>query len=197
LALALAAAPAARAAFGELEVLQGEVIVTKAQLEVRGQAGTRIALDDGDRIRSLDNARARITMSGKTLGVEAILGPRSTLTVNEQLVARRVSPFLLVYGAIRARAARFFSGLPLVATTTATVGVKGTDFITYVIKPNASEFIGIAGLIEAVDRSNPANRLLIGHRQWGEIVKGVPPKPPIRVPDEQWFQALRDFAFPE
>jgi hypothetical protein len=45
-------------------------------------------------------------------------------------------------------------------------------------------------LIEAASRSRPEFSLRIGKRQWGEIVEGQKPNPPVRVPDEDWEAAV-------
>ena len=60
----------------------------------------------------------------------------------------------------------------------------------------AAEFIGIDGPIEARSRSLPEFRFRIGERQWGGVVDGERPRPPISVPDEPWKTALREFRFP-
>ncbi len=60
----------------------------------------------------------------------------------------------------------------------------------------AAEFIGIDGPIEARSRSLPEFRFRIGERQWGEVVEGERPRPPISVPDALWESALREFRFP-
>ena len=78
----------------------------------------------------------------------------------------------------------------------AVIGIKGTDFIVYVKRKEASEFIGVDGLIEAASRSRPDYSLRIGKRQWGEIVEGQKPRPPIHVPDELWNPAMEEFRFP-
>ena len=60
----------------------------------------------------------------------------------------------------------------------------------------AAEFIGIDGPIEARSRSLPEFRFRIGERQWGEVVEGERPRPPISVPDALRESALREFRFP-
>jgi hypothetical protein len=81
-------------------------------------------------------------------------------------------------------------------TPVAVIGIKGTDFIVYVKRKEASEFIGVEGLIGAANARRPEYNIDIGKRQWGEIVEGQPPRPPIPVPDELWFPALEEFSFP-
>jgi len=109
---------------------------------------------------------------------------------------RKASPLNLIFGAIRSRVVKYIDPKPFMGTPTAVVGIKGTDFITYVKKPKASEFIGVDGLVRCTSRSNAAHAIEIGQRQWGEIVEGQAPKPPIHVPDELWEPALKEFAFP-
>ncbi len=184
-----------QAAFGELRVLRGEVVVVRGRIEIL--VIRRITLEDGDRIETRPGSKAHIRLSGLLSGGEAIVTENTRIRVNELKPRRRVSPFRLLFGAIRSRILKYTSASPFMVTTTATIGIKGTDFIAYVKRKTASEFIGVAGLIEAGSRSLPQFAIRIGKRQWGEIVEGEKPRPPIRVPDALWESALREFSFPQ
>jgi hypothetical protein len=207
LAVLLATLPAPARAQGaapvaELTVLRGAVLVSRPGLVRRGEAGDRLALADGERIRSLADSKAHLRfIAGNApgengAGAEAIVTGNTTVSVHALRAVRATPPLELLYGAVRARIAGLLGAAAFLRTGTVTVGIKGTDFITYVFRPSATEFIGVEGLIEGVSLSNAEHRLRIGRRQWGEIVAGVPPKPPIRVPDDQWEAALREFSFP-
>ena len=192
--LLLAGAASARADFGELTVLKGKAIVERAdeKIEVSG----KIKLLDEDRIRTLAGSKAHVRLTGPPAGAEAIVTADTTFSVHELSRRQAVSPLRLLFGAIRSRVARSFRTVPFIGSPTAVVGIKGTDFIVYVKKQTATEFIGVDGLIEAESRSRPEYAIRIGRRQWGEIVEGEKPKPPVRVPDEVWEAALKEFSFP-
>ena len=187
------AGTAAAAPFGELIVLKGRAIVTRG--------GTpffvldRALVEEGDRVDTLAGARARLVMGTPDQGMQAILASRTTLTVHS-LQSRAASPLSLVYGTLRVRV-RAWGGPPIVATRAAAIGIKGTDFVTWVKRPKAAEFVGVEGLIECVSRSNPDFSIRIGPRQWGEIVENEQPKPPVSVPDDIWEEVQRDLAFPK
>ncbi|HUJ76332.1 MAG TPA: FecR family protein [bacterium] len=196
LGLTLPASPAraARAAheIGELTVLRGQATLTRA-----GKAVTvkhRHALEDGDEVRTAEHSRAMLETGSGDSKLEAILTENTTLTVHDQK-QKQESPLSLLFGAVRARI-RHWTGQPFVVTNTATIGIKGTDFITYVKVQDASEFIGVTGKIECVSRSNPEYFINIGQRQWGKIEADKKPNAPIRVPDDVWAGAQKEFAFP-
>jgi hypothetical protein len=182
------------ASFGELVVLQGKAVITRAgqHVMVRGRA----PVEEGDRIDTMADTRAQLVIGPKDQGMEAMLSARTSITVNPAVQsAGSPSPITLGFGAIRARV-RAWSGQPFVATRAATIGIKGTDFVTWVKRPQAAEFVGVEGLIECVSQSNKDYSIRIGQRQWGEIVENEQPKAPIRVPDGIWDAVQSDFAFP-
>ena len=194
LVLGAAWSATARAEFGEMIMLRGEAVVTRAgkAFSVRD----RVTLEHGDRVRTGAGAKAHLRLAGELKGAEAIVTGDTRFTVSELRRARRAGPFQLLFGAIRTRISRYLGLAPYLATRTAVVGIKGTDFIVYVKRKEATEFIGVDGLIQASSRSRPEFFIRIGRRQWGEIVEDEKPKPPIRVPDPLWDAALREFAFP-
>jgi hypothetical protein len=188
-------AGSARAAdFGELIVLQGRAVLTRggSHFIVRDRAPVQA----GDRVDTLADTKAQLVIGAKDQGIEAMLSSRTSITVHEvQQSAGAASPISLAFGALRARV-RAWSGQPFVATRAATIGIKGTDFVTWVKRPQAAEFVGVEGLIECVSQSNRSYSIRIGQRQWGEIVENEQPKPPIRVPDAVWNAVQKEFAFP-
>jgi hypothetical protein len=189
-----AASPVQAAAFGELVVLQGKAVVTRGGKPF--MVHERAALEDGDRVDTLADSKARLVIGSADSGMEAILSSRTSLLVNQtQQGARYAAPISLVFGALRARV-RSWTGQPFVATRAATVGIKGTDFVTWVKRPQASEFVGVEGLIECVSQTNQSYSIRIGQRQWGEIVDNEQPKAPIRVPDAVWNAVQTEFSFP-
>ena len=187
-------AAAAQAAFGELRVLKGKAVVFRGRAEIH--VVDRLTLEHGDRVETRKGGKVHIIPAGPLKGAEAIATSNTRLVVSDLRRRRKRSPFRLLFGAIRSRLRAYAGKAPFLRTATATIGVKGTDFIVYVKRKNASEFIGVTGLIEATSVSRPEYALRIGKRQWGEIVEGVKPKPPVRVPDDDWEQALREFSFP-
>lgn len=189
------AAQPARAAFGEMVMLRGKAVVLRGGLEIH--VVDRIELEDGDRVRTGPASKAHVRLGGALKGAEAIVTAATTFNVSELKPKAKASPFQLLFGAIRARVQGYLGLAPYMQTPTATVGIKGTDFIVYVMRKQATEFIGVEGLIEAGSRSRPEFSLRIGHRQWGEIVEGEKPKAPVRVPDKVWDAALREFSFPQ
>lgn len=195
LLLLVSAARPAQAAFGQMVMLRGTAVVFRGGLEIH--VNDRIDLEDGDRIRTAKASKAHIRLTDKLKGGEAIVTAETSFRVNELRQGRKASPFQLAFGAIRSRIASFFGKTAFMRTSTATIGVKGTDFIVYVKRKNASEFIGVEGLIEAASVTRPDYAIRIGKRQWGEIVEGQKPKPPVRVPDPTWEAALREFSFPQ
>jgi len=194
LAAALPALPVrAQERVGTLEMLRGEASIVRRGVELRVRQ--RYPVRDGDRIVTGADAKALLVLQGPP-AARAVLTRATTLQVHAWRAQRR-SPLQLLFGAVRTRLRRWLAAdLPFVVTPTATIGIKGTDFITYVKRPRASEFIGVEGLIRAASRSRPADAIEIGRRQWGEIVEGETPKPPIRVPDDLWEAALAEFSFP-
>jgi hypothetical protein len=182
------------ASFGQIIVLEGKAVVTrggKPQI-VRDKA----PLEEGDRVDTLADTRAQLVIGDKDAGLEAMLSSRTSITVNQVVQnASATSPILLAFGALRSRV-RSWAGQPFVATRAATIGIKGTDFVTWVKRPEASEFVGIEGLIECVSKSNANYSIRIGQRQWGEIVENEQPKAPIHVPDSIWDAVQKEFAFP-
>jgi hypothetical protein len=189
-----AAGIAEAAPFGQLVVLEGKALIT------RGGKPTivrdRAALEEGDRVDTLADTKAQLIIGSQDQGMEAMLSSRTSITVNQvQQGAGAPSPISLAFGAIRARV-RAWSGQPFVATRAATIGIKGTDFVTWVKRPQAAEFVGVEGLIECVSQTNKDYSIRIGQRQWGEIVENEQPKAPIRVPDSVWNAVQQEFAFP-
>jgi hypothetical protein len=183
------------ASFGEVVVLKGRVIVTRsgAPFFVPGRA----AVEEGDRVDTLAGAKAQLVIGAKEGGMQAILAARTTVTVGAlKAGSGAASPLSLVYGTLRARV-RAWSGPPFVATRAAVIGIKGTDFVTWVKRPKAAEFVGVEGLIECVSRSNASYSIRIGPRQWGEIVENEQPRAPVSVPDDVWEEVQRELSFPE
>jgi hypothetical protein len=183
----------AQESVAELTVLQGSATVFRGQREIEVRRG--LVLRDTDRVRTGPASKARLRFYRPLAGSGAIVTAETEFEVRA-LSARQGHVLRLVWGAIRSRLVAFSRRATFLRTGTAVVGVKGTDFIAYVKRENATEFIGVEGLIEAASRSQPAYSIRIGQRQWGEIVEGEKPNPPIRVPDALWFPALREFSFP-
>jgi hypothetical protein len=195
LAVWLAAGPVRAGTFGELIMLQGKAVITRGakHLLVR----ERMTVEDGDRVDTLADSKARLVIGAADAGMEAVISSRTSITVSQVLQnAAAASPISLAFGALRARV-RSWTGQPFVTTRVATIGIKGTDFVTWVKRPQAAEFVGVEGLIECVSTSNKENSLRIGQRQWGEIVENEKPKAPIRVPDAVWDSVQKEFAFPK
>lgn len=185
-------APAA-AVVGELRILKGQATVFRGERQITVRRS--LELKSGDRVRTAADSKAHLRFYPPLRGSAVIATADTEFRVRE-LRPRGGSVLRLLWGAVRSRLAAFSQRRPYLQTGTAVVGVKGTDFIVYVKRKEATEFIGVEGLIQAASRSRPDYTLRIGHRQWGEIVEGVKPKPPIHVPDELWFPALREFSFP-
>jgi len=194
LGLLLTLGAAAQAAIGELVVLKGEVSLVRGRTKARVME--KFELEDGDRVVTAKGAKALIRLSGEMQGTEAIITEATDFQVNALLNARKASPIDLIFGAIRSRVVKYADPKPFMNTPAAVIGIKGTDFITYVKKPKATEFIGVEGLIRGTSRTNADHNIDIGKRQWGEIKEGVAPLPPIHVPDELWEPAMIEFAFP-
>ena len=182
------------AAFGELIVLRGQVTLFRGR--ITAVVIDRFDLEDGDRVVTAADSKAHIRLFGALAGSEAIVTENTDFNVSDLVLHRERSPFELLAGAIRSRLLKFLAPIPFMRTPTAVIGIKGTDFIVYVKRPKASEFVGIDGLIEARSRSRPEFAIRLGKRQWGEIVEGEEPRPPIRVPDEIWIPAQIEFGFP-
>ena len=188
-------AAAAHAHFGEMRMLKGQALVLRGGTEIR--VTDRIELRHGDLVKTLAASKAHIRLISRPAGAEAIVTENTTFSVNELKLQPRKSPFRLAFGAIRSRVSRRFQAVAFLRTASAAAGIKGTDFIVYVKRKTATEFIGVEGLIEAASLSRPEFSIRIGRRQWGEIVEGEKPKPPVRVPDDDWEAALREFSFPQ
>jgi len=184
----------AQAAIGQLRVLIGEASITRGQQVIRvRQAAT---LEDGDQVQTQADTRAHIKLNAALGGGEALVQELTIVKVNDLTGPEKQSPLVLAIGSLRTRINKWARPEPYVTSATAVIGIKGTDFITWVKKPNATEFIGVEGLIDCVSRSRPEYSIQIGRKRWGEIVEGQKPAPPIEVPDALWDSALRDYAFP-
>jgi hypothetical protein len=190
-----AAASAQAASFGELIVLRGRAVVTRGEHSVLVQ--DRAPVDEGDRVDALADSKVQILIGGKGSGMEALLAARTSIVVGPLKQDSGLgSPISLAFGVLRMRV-RAWSGQPFVSTRAAVIGIKGTDFVTWVKRPQAAEFVGVEGLIECVSRSNKEFSIRIGQRQWGEIVENQKPKAPIAVPDDIWEQVQTEYAFPQ
>jgi hypothetical protein len=192
----LAAAVAAQAAsFGELVVLRGKAVVTRG--ESSALVLDRAPVEEGDRVDALADSKVQLLIGGKGSGLEAVLAARTSIVVGRlQQGGGLGAPIALTFGVLRARV-RSWAGQPFVSTRAATIGIKGTDFVTWVKRPQAAEFVGVEGLIDCVSRSNKDFSIQIGSRQWGEIVENEKPKAPVAVPDDVWRQVQSEYAFPE
>lgn len=188
-------AGSAHAQFGKLTVIKGMALIERGERQIRVRR--QFILLDGDRVKTLKRSKAHIRLYSVPNNAEAIMTENTSLAVHELKPKKPLSPLRLFFGAIRSRVARSFRTVSFINSPTATIGIKGTDFIVYVKRKQATEFIGVDGLIKAASRSRPEFSLLIGKRQWGEIVEGQKPKPPVRVPDDEWEAALREFSFPQ
>ena len=144
-------------------MLKGEAVVIRGRAEIH--VVDRIILEHGDRVETQGGSKVHIVPAGPLKGAEAIATARTRLVVSELKPRRARSPFRLLFGAIRSRLAAYAGKAPFLRTATATIGVKGTDFIVYVKRKNASEFIGVTGLIVATSVSRPEYSLRIGKRQ--------------------------------
>jgi hypothetical protein len=153
-------------------------------------------LEDGDSVQTQADSRAYIKLGSAVGGGEALVQELTIVQVNDLTGANKTSPLVLTIGSLRTHVAKWLRPEPYVYTATATIGIKGTDFITWVKKPNATEFVGVDGLIDCVSRSRPEYSIQIGKKRWGEIVDGQKPNAPIEVPDALWAAALHDYAFP-
>jgi len=181
--------------FGELRVLEGKAVISRAgkPFIVR----TKAPVEDGDRIDTLADTKAQLIVGPQEDGVDAMLSSRTSITVAQVPQSiNAASPISLAFGALRARV-RKWTGQPFIATRAATIGIKGTDFVTWVKRPQAAEFVDVTGLIDCVSRTNKDYSIQIGQRQWGEIVENEQPKAPIRVPDAVWDAVAKEFAFPD
>jgi hypothetical protein len=194
LAAALLLPGALHAQVGEMTVLEGQATVYRGERAIAVKRA--LVLESEDRIKTGPGSKVHLRFHAPLAGAEMVATADTEFRVKELKRRDESNPIALVFGALRARIASFSSRATFTQTPTATIGIKGTDFITYVKRRNATEFIGVEGLIEAASRSRRDYSLRIGQRQWGEIVEGEKPKDPVSVPDEAWFPALREFSFP-
>lgn len=192
--LSLPSPRAAQAAVGRMAVLAGQATVLRGDREIIVRHALLLEADDV--VRTAPQSKVHVVFFPPLKGSDIVATQQTEFEVREWSAGRTISPLHLVWGAIRSRLLAFSRRETFMQTRTATIGVKGTDFIVYVKKENASEFIGVEGVMEATSRSRPEYALQIAHRQWGEIVEGQKPKPPVPVPDELWYPALREFSFP-
>lgn len=184
----------AAATAGQLRMLAGECSILRGQQVIRvRQVAT---LQDGDRVQTQADSKAYIRLGAALGGGEAVVQELTIVQVNDLTGPEKTSPFMLSIGSLRARVSKWLRPEPFVSSATATIGIKGTDFISWVKKPTATEFIGVEGLIECVSRSRPEYSIQIGRKRWGEIEEGKKPNAPVEVPDALWESALRDYAFP-
>jgi len=113
---------------------------------VRGRIQARVRekfdLEDGDRVVTAAGAKALIRLHGALEGAEAVVTEKTDFQVNALLPRRKASPIDLIFGAIRSRMLKYADPNPFMKTPVAVIGIKGTDFIVYVKRKEASEFIG-------------------------------------------------------
>ncbi len=213
----------AQARFAELRVLAGKAEVQRDSQRYALKSGQRMTLRHSDNIRTFAASKVYLRMVQSS--AEAIITADTSIRAGELSRDGRPRDLLTVlYGGLRMRVKRWLGTDKPVQAGVATIGIKGTDFVTLVKRKQAAygsggsastardskgddgaatteglvqstEFIGIEGTIEAVNQQRPEFRLTIGHRQWGEMLPDKPPAPPIRVPDEIWFSALETFSF--
>jgi len=195
LGIALLGEGAWAASIGTLRVLTGEASITRGQQVIRVRQAA--PLEDGDQVQTQADTRAYIKLGAALGGGEALVQELTIVKVNDLTGQEKASPLVLAIGSLRTRINKWIRPEPFVTSATAVIGIKGTDFITWVKKPNATEFIGVDGLIDCVSRSRPEYSIQIGKKRWGEIVEGQKPADPVEVPDALWAAALHDYAFPQ
>lgn len=214
---------AAQAPFAELRVLAGQAEVQRGTRRLLLDAGRRITVRHSDMIRTFEASKVYLRMVQSR--AEAIITADTSIQAGALTREGRPRDVLqLLYGGLRMRVKRWLGKEKPVQAGVATIGIKGTDFVTLVKRKRpgeyitsdggaaeedaagaegstaiqlvpVTEFIGIEGTIEAVNRRRPEYRLTIGRRQWGEMLPDKPPAPPIRVPDDVWFATLETFSF--
>lgn len=128
---AAALLPAHAADSGTAKVVQGEVRVERAGISEPLRVGD--ALQEKDRIVVSAGGSAGITLRDDT---RISLGPRSTLVINQFSFDPKTQDgnvdTTILRGTMRyitGLAGRFRADAVRVATTTATIGIRGTDFI--------------------------------------------------------------------
>jgi hypothetical protein len=217
-----AASVAAQARFAELRVLAGQAEVQRKSETFLLAQGQRMTLRHTDLIRTLAEGKVHLRLVQSS--AEAIITADTRIRAGDLTRDGRPRDLLTVlYGGLRLRVKRWLGKEHPVQAGVATIGIKGTDFVTLVKRKQGgeymsdengaggdgagtdesdalqsipvTEFIGIEGTIEAVNRRHPAYRLTIGHRQWGQMLPDEPPAPPIRVPDDVWITTLETFSF--
>ncbi len=157
----------AHGAVGEMIVLKGRATVIRGRRTI--VVRRRLVLESGDRVSTGAKGKVQLRYFAPLRGSVFIATRNTVFVVREPRRRRKTYLLRLVWGAIRSRLTAFSRRRPYMRTGTAVIGVKGTDFIVYVKRKNASEFIGVEGLIEAVSRSRPEFSLRIGKRQCGGI----------------------------
>lgn len=135
-----------------LEVLKSKVkVIRDGKLVEIGSFGT--ILEDKDQIETNDRGKVKIVMNS---GDVLFLAPNARLVVNQNSSAhngflKRI--FLSIWGKIRVQAVKDKRRELKVKTSTATIGVKGTDFVVEYKNKNTN-VATIRGLVEMTSLKN-------------------------------------------
>lgn len=175
-------AVAAAQSVGELVVERGQVKLRRASVErVYRPADGAVALQAGDVLQSARETRAKLTFAEGDQTVS--LFASTVFTVKE--VAPRGSFFQMALGKAFFAVQKLLGNKRFeVDTPTATIGVKGTEFVLGTDGANKSYLLTVSGVVGMRSLDFPEVEVDVGANQASFARKGERPTPPVEVPPE-------------
>lgn len=195
LALLLVAVARAQEPAGHVATLEGRAEVQRAGQTTWTALAPGGDVFVGDRLRTADGARLKLLMSDDSV---LTLGPRSELTIDEQVVRAdgpSTSRMGQLVGSLRAVVTERYGtrGSSFeVKTPTAVAGVRGTGFVS-LVDPDGkrTQVIGVYDVTHVRSAADPQGRAEVdvrSHEMTEITFGGLPTKPRLLSPSE--FDAL-------
>ena len=164
---------------GVLVVEQGMVKVRRDNVEqVYRASSQKIPVYVGDELQSAKNTRAKVSLRNNTDSVN--LYSSTFFRVDNVQPAR--SNFVLSIGkALFVAARRLSQEVFEVRTPTATIGVKGTEFVVGTDGAEKTVLLTVTGTVGLATLGLPGGEVLVGRDRASFVNRGKPPTPPIEV----------------
>ena len=182
---------------GTLHLIKGYVKVRHLDTEIiYRQTGEEIQVSMGDRVQTgvdtqvkilLDGKREEILLYSKTLFEIALLDEDQTkLSLNIGKARFKIDPNLNNANLKKNR--RF-----QVRTTTALIGVKGTEFVVG-CTTTGTELLALSGIVTLASLADPDAIVEVAKNQVSKVLKDQPPTAPVTISDDEMKRMLQSNA---
>lgn len=184
---------------GSLEVESGTAILTRGETTIRVTSGKTSEIFQKDVVQTLGNSAAKLLLGKEGSKDQFLLAEKTTFVIEEYLVQEKKPTrglFNLLGGKIRSIVNSIKEKKEIkVKTSTATIGVKGTDFLTEVPNNQMTRVTTFEGLVSMENRlGSLVEEVMIAPGTSSSVIAGNAPFSPLNLSKESLLESSQIIA---